>query len=265
MLGFYKLSFGLLPDSVTQAKNQLAEESIKYGELDLSSINLVDFPDDQYYREITDKNQIIIHHTVSGDGVMGDINWWKMTKDRISTHVIIGRDGKIYQCYSSKYWGHHIGIQKKYLMNYGFTDWKTRNVLLNKKSIGIEIDSWGGLVKYDEKFYPAKYDKITNTHIPNLDIKPIPKKNVITYEKGYRGFNYYEKYTNSQLKSLAELLKFWNKTYKIPLNYNSDMWDVSENALNGTSGVWSHTSFRADKSDAHPQKNLINLLRSLNK
>jgi hypothetical protein len=41
------------------------------------------------------------------------------------------------------------------------------------------------------------------------------------------------------------------------------MFDVSKEALSGESGIWSHTSFRSDKSDIHPQGELIKMLKSL--
>jgi len=56
---------------------------------------------------------------------------------------------------------------------------------------------------------------------------------------------------------------FWNEKYKIPLDYNPTMFDVSQEALSGKAGIWSHTSFRKDKSDIHPQPELIQMLKSL--
>lgn len=263
MYSNYRISCGLLPDTHKQANERLNSEIIDYGKLDLSSINIVDFPYEQYYRVLTDKNQISMHHTVSGPGVAGDIRWWEMTKDRVATHVIVGREGDIHQCFSSKYWGHHLGVKSSVFTSYGLSDPKKRNVILNKAAIGIEIDSWGGLVKHNEKYYPAKWDGSKN--IANLKAKPIAKKNVIEYKDGFRGFKYFERYTAKQIKALAQLLKYWGNVYDIPLDYNSGMWDVSIDALSGKSGVWGHTSYRSDKSDIHPQPNLIKMLKSLTK
>ena len=43
------------------------------------------------------------------------------------------------------------------------------------------------------------------------------------------------------------------------------MWDISRKALAGVAGIWSHTSFRPekDKQDAHPQPELITMLKGL--
>ena len=91
--------------------------------LDLSKINKVEFPREQYYAAAHTKKQIYIHHTVSGVGAAGDINWWKSTASRVATCVIIDREGIIHQCFSSKHWAHHLGIKgsvfkKEGLINY---------------------------------------------------------------------------------------------------------------------------------------------------
>ena len=41
------------------------------------------------------------------------------------------------------------------------------------------------------------------------------------------------------------------------------MWDVSKDALLGTPGIYTHNSYRRDKTDISPQPNMINMLRSL--
>jgi hypothetical protein len=62
---------------------------------------------------------------------------------------------------------------------------------------------------------------------------------------------------------VRKLLIFWNERYGIPLDYNQDMWALSSKALSGQDGVWTHVSFREDKSDCHPQPELIEMLKSL--
>ena len=41
------------------------------------------------------------------------------------------------------------------------------------------------------------------------------------------------------------------------------MWEVSQDALCGKPGIYTHVSFRKDKSDCHPQKELIQMLKEL--
>jgi hypothetical protein len=58
-------------------------------------------------------------------------------------------------------------------------------------------------------------------------------------------------------------LAYWNEKFGIPLDYNADMWDVTNNALDGKPGIWTHNSYRTDKSDCHPQPELIKMLQTL--
>jgi N-acetyl-anhydromuramyl-L-alanine amidase AmpD len=235
------------------------------GKLNLNEIIKVNFPDNQYYRETTPKKQIVLHHTVSGRGVEGDVNWWLQTPERIATHIIINYDGTIYQNYSSYFWGHHLGIKASYLKNKGFNDYNARNELLNKESIAVELDRWGGLIynKNTGKYHPPYFDQKLNQWLPR-NTNPINDNDVVILTKPYRGYRAFEKYTQEQIESLRKLLVYWGDRYNIPLNYNSAMWDVSIDALSGTPGIWSHSSYRHDKSDAFPQDELILMLNNLN-
>jgi len=235
--------------SLKTALKEKNSESLALKKLDLSEIISVDFPENQYIKEIADKKQIVIHHTVSGQGVDGDIAWWRQTVDRVGTAIIVGWDGKIYQCFSSKYWAYHLGLKT------------ASNKELNMGSIGIEIDAWGALIRTNRLWYPAKWDADLKQFVANTAVKPV--QNVQVYEQGFKGFYGYEKYTDAQIEAVRKLLVFWNEKYGIPLTYNEDMWALSSKALSGQAGVWTHVSFREDKSDCHPQPELIQMLKSL--
>lgn len=258
MISRSKISMGLINDGCTYAATQKDIEKKEVEKLDLKKIIQVDFPDEQYYRQQTTKYQIVLHHTVSGQGVNGDINWWLSSAARIATHMIVDWEGKIYQCYSSKYWGHHLGIKSNIIAKYGTSK---SNVSLNKESIGIEIDSWGGLIRHNRNWYPAKWDGDLKKNVPNLNVAPI--QNVQVYPEGFRGYYGFEKYTDEQLEAVRKLLVFWHERYGIPITYNPKIWDVSKDALNGVPGLWTHVSYRPDKSDCHPQPELISMLKSL--
>jgi hypothetical protein len=91
----------------------------------------------------------------------------------------------------------------------------------------------------------------------------IPTNEVIELEKPFRGSKYYQKYTNKQLKTVQILLNYLCETYNIPNTYNSDMWDYSRAAMNGSPGIWSHVSYRKDKTDCFPQIELIKTIQNL--
>lgn len=204
--------------------------------LDLNDedLQLVDW--DRYYREEFEKTQIVLHHTVSGPGIRGDLATWKKYKSNIATCMIIDRDGTINQLFSSKYWGYHLGAGKS---------------SLDKHSIGIEIDSWGQLKEINGKLFTVYGNEVD-----------VP---IAHYPLGFRGEQIFEAYTTEQIRAVGELLLFWNKRYNIPLTYREEMWDVSEKALKGEPGVWAHVSYRPtpQKFDAHPDPNLISMLRTI--
>ena len=227
--------------------------------LNLSKIKTYPFPEKKYFKEVHKKEQLLLHHTVSGPGKEGDIATWIKHKYNVGTCIIVARDGTPWQLFSSKYWAYHIGA--------GDHD-------QDRRSIGIEIDNWGGLKPGTGslKMYPHSHKYLryfwrnpvlTNTrkyyaHYGNAVDVPMEY-----YPEGYRGYNYFEKYTNAQIETVGELLLYWRDRYEIPLDYSNTMWDVSSRARAGSPGVWSHTSFRTDKSDVHPQPELIDMLKTI--
>lgn len=208
----------------------------------------------KYYKVKHPKKQIVLHHTVSGPGISGDLSTWENFNAHIATCVILGRNGNINRLFSSMYWGFHLGAG---------------NRKLDQQSIGIELDSWGPLIKGNGMAYNFPNGRVINTEQGAFYNVYGGRVNVpVTYyPEGFRGYNYYESYTYEQLFSVGKLLLLWHKLYGIPLNYNADMWDISQKALSGEPGVWSHTSYRkpADKQDCHPDPNLISLLKYLEK
>lgn len=224
--------------------------------LDVSKVEKEKFPKEKVYHIIKDKKQIVLHHTVSNPtSARGDIKWWNRNMQHVATCIIITADGVPHQLFSSKYWSHHLGIPSKFMKALGFSDYKTRNVKLNEESISIEIDNWGGLEKIKDGVY-------RNVYKMDLDI---PEEDIEYFPEGFRGYKYYQKYTDEQIKTVGELLLLWNKRYGIPLDYNEDMWDISKDAISGKPGVWSHVSYRShgDKQDCFPQPELKAMIRTI--
>ncbi len=216
----------------------------KLPKLDTSKIVQVRLKDTQYYQEEFPKKQIVIHHTVSNGNAKNVIAWWGKTPARIGVAFVIDREGIIHQCFSSKHWAHHLGIKG------------AKNKQLNQQSIGIELCAWGSLKRSDLKSgIDAQFTSSTGTIVPTNE--------VIELEKPFRGSKYYQKYTDKQLKTLQILLNYLCETYNIPNTYNSEMWDYSRSAINGSPGIFTHVSFRKDKSDCFPQEEFVKVLKGL--
>lgn len=224
----------------------------------LSKVVQYPYPEHKYFKEVHKKTQIVLHHTVSGPGIKGDLATWINNKYNVGTCIIIARDGTPYQLFSSKYWAYHLGAGDHNQ---------------DRRSIGIELDNWGWLkpggglkvFRYDHKVFQhfKTKPKLTSTEKFYTVYGNAVDVPVEYYPQGFRGHKYYEKYTNEQLQTVGELLLLWRDRYKIPLNYNPEMWDVSKEAKWGKPGVWSHTSFRPapQKTDVHPQPELIQMLK----
>ena len=220
------------------------EDKIKF----FDRIEYLGFPLDQFYSEMQDKFQLVFHFTVSGKGAKGDINWWLQDSSRIATCAIIDWRGIFNQLFSTSYWGWHIGAG---------------NINLEKYSIGIEIDSWGPLMEKDGFWYPVKKNSWTGKYQPNIKLKPIPSTDICFFKEPWRGFIAYEKFTKEQIETCRLFCLYCNEKFKIPLDYKEEMWDVSESALRGEPGIWTHASYIDYKTDCMPQPEFIEMLKSL--
>lgn len=221
--------------------------------LDLAKIEVVPFPDNKFFHEDYEKTQIVLHHTISGDGVDGDISTWEHGQYNVAVAIIIDRAGTPWQLFSSRFWAYHIGAN---------------NHNLDRHSIGIELDSWGALVAGDgtsKQFgNPPKIVQTISGKYYAYYGNPVAVP-LQYYPDGFRGYNYYEKYSQSQLQTLGELILYWKLKYNIPLQYNPSMWSVSQDALGGKPGIWTHCSYLPApvKTDCHPDPSLVELLKTL--
>lgn len=223
--------------------------------LDVTKIKQVPLSESQYLKEEATKTQIVLHHTAGNSSGVGTIKMWNTDdRGRIATCVCISGkgqskdtfDGEICQAFSSKYWAYHLGIKGDVFKANGVP---AKN--LDKTSIGIEICSWGPLEKRGDKFY-------------NYVDREVPADQVTELATPYKGHKYYHRYTDAQIESVKNLLLYWRDTYAIDLTYNEkDMWSVSKRALSGENGVYTHNSYRKDKTDIHPCPRMISMLKSL--
>lgn len=223
--------------------------------LDVSKIKQVPMKESQFIKEVTEKKQIVLHHTAGNSSGVGTIKMWDADdRGRIATCVTISGkgqskdtyDGEICQAFSSKYWGYHLGLKPDVFRAKG-VPYKA----LDKHAIGIEICSWGPLDKVNGKFY-------------NYVDREVPTDQVTELDTPYKGYKFYHRYTDAQIESVKNLLMYWRDTYGIDLTYREeDMWTVSTRALKGEGGVYTHNSYRKDKSDIHPCPRMIAMLKSL--
>lgn len=222
--------------------------------LDLTKIKQLPLKETEYFKDVNDKKQIVLHHTAGNSSGVNVVNSWNNDKrGRIATFCVISgagssntKDGEIVQAFSSKYWAYHLGIKSEVFLSKGL-----KHQILDKTSIGIEVCNWGPLEEINGKFY-------------NYVDGEVNAADVCTLDEPYKGFKHWHAYTDAQIESLIQLLKYLSETYNIPLKYSYDeFFKVSTTALKGLPGLYTHNSYRKDKTDVYPSPKLILALKGL--
>lgn len=224
------------------------------GELDLKKIKQVPLSSGQYIDKEVKKVQIVLHHTAGNSSAPATIKMWNADdRGRIATCIVISGkgvskdtyDGEICQAFGSKKWGYHLGLKQNIFRSKGVA-YKS----IDPIAIGIEICNWGPLDKVGDKYY-------------NYVDREVSVDQVCVLSAPYKGHLYYHAYTDAQIESVRQLLVYWSKIHGIDLTYNEDIWGISVRALKGENGVFTHNSYRKDKSDVSPQPKLIAMLKAL--
>lgn len=213
--------------------------------LDIQEIKQVRLKDNQYFAEASPKTQIYLHHTAGNGNAEGVARYWNGNDSRIATAFIIGENGTIVQCFSSKHWAWHLGIDQEDFARNGA---KYSN--LNKLSVGIEVCNWGYLKKKGDKFYNYAGGLVNPSYVTEL-------------ETPYKGYKYWYKYSDAQIESLRQLVVYLCDTYDIPKEYRSEIWAIDKEAFKGSKGIFTHNSVRKDKSDMYPDPRVIKMLQNL--
>lgn len=222
--------------------------------------------DDDYYKDIIKKDIIWLHHSEGGSRPDWTISGWekeylkdvsgKLTYDskgnviplKVGKAYVIGRkssttddaswDGKILRAFDDRYYAYHLGINTA-----NYKD-------LNSRSIAIEICNYGHLtIGKDGRFY-------------NYVNKPINEKEVIKLDKPFRGYEYFERYTDAQIENLRKLMIYLINKHNIKIEgkiYNEKWFEYNAKV----SGIKSHSNIRLDKYDIFPQKEMIQMLNSI--
>ena len=212
-----------------------------------------------YYPQETKKTQLYLHHTAgnpAGDksGASSTIRGtWAVYGAPIGTHYIIQGSGFTEYVFDEKYWSNHLGVDA-----------------LHPKSLSVEIAAYGFVTLNGKGQYINDYNSVVPTNqvtaAVNKYLKPAP----------YRGYKFFQKYTDAQITALENLIVKWKTAHPgIIWEYDFDEMfppskdetvtgvgrTLSANALAGVPGVYSHCSVRTDKVDIFPQANLISMLK----
>lgn len=203
-------------------------------------------PDSQYIKTVTPKTQIFLHFTAGGPSAKNVIGGWNADETKVSTAFVVDRNtGEVFECFDPKFWSFHLGINNT-------------NGRLDKASIGIEICSYGPLKKTDGKYYAWPKDWKTE----------IKETSVYKLDKTFRGYDYFEALTDTQIANVEKLLRVLVKKNNIKVQpaFDTNWFEFNQNVIDKTlPGIWTHTTVRKDKSDLYPDKRIIDMLNRIAK
>jgi N-acetylmuramoyl-L-alanine amidase len=162
---------------------------------------------------------IIIHFT-AGRGAESSVSWFKDPKAKASAHLVIGRDGKIYQLvdFNKKAW--HAGTSQ----------WADQTGF-NNLSIGIELDNPGRLTKVGDKYFSWFKKEYSGD---NVVAAPHKHEDTVSY--------WYE-YTEQQIAACLDACKAIMEKYNIQDILGHD--DIAPYRKNDPGPLFPMESFRA--------------------
>lgn len=135
-------------------KKKAKEFAIRYKEAPVKGqLEKIGSPDKEWIASINfgvrKPNYVMIHHTAQ-DSLAQTVKTFHSARAGVSSHYVIGRDGKIVQMVNDLYRGHHAGAGR----------WGN-DTDLNSSSIGIELDNNGTTDPWSDKQIQALIQLLT--------------------------------------------------------------------------------------------------------
>lgn len=209
----------------------------------------------EFYKDIHLKDKIILTNTETSGSIteaQGKIAWLRnKTQMRYNYTFLIGGkgnenmnwDGIIARSFDDRYWAQHTKVSNRQIENN-----------INATSISIALCNYG----------PLAIDSYSN--IVNLHGQIVEDDEVFDLGRTWNGFRYFHKYTNRQLDSMVDLLKYLMEKYKINRmrkGYSQHWWfEYNQHANISKSGIWNMANFSPGLG-LTPQPELISAMNSL--
>jgi len=185
-----------------------------------------------YYPEKPIKDQIVLHYTMGY--LKGDIAALTRHDNHVSVPFVIGRNGTIYNLFSSGSWSYHLGRGSV-----------GGNKVRSQKTIGIELSNIGPLKKQGDSL---------STSYSSTDIYCDMAQTAYYQQAAFRDFDYYATFTEAQYNSLIVLLDYLTRKFNIERTFLSepDRFNTSDSVVE-FGGIVSHVNYRATgKTDIGP-------------
>lgn len=190
-----------------------------------------------YYAVVHPKQRIVLHFTAGH--IRSDLAALTRDNYHVSVPFVIGRNGMIYQLFSSKYWSGHIG---KGLGNEG-----TGNAQ-DKCTIGIELSNYGYLTERDgnlETYYSRQKDAAGREGPADVYCALSEQDAYYKTVQPFRQQHFFAAYTDQQMESLIILLRYLTAQYNIPRDFlpEPQRYQVIQEVLS-FKGIVSHINYR---------------------
>ena len=205
-----------------------------YNSLYKHILNVEDINFTNYNRQSITKTAIVLHHSASPDNAKNMFSIWQNDNwGAVATSIGIERSGKIVRGFDESFWG-----------------WHTAGSQFDASFVACEVMNWGWLTEREGKFYNYTGNEVSKEQVEEVN---------------FRGIKYFHKYSKEQIKSLKYWILLNALRFDIPLQYNhKDLWELCHDAqMNRRMGIFTHNSFRLDKSDISPQMEMVEMLKSL--
>jgi N-acetyl-anhydromuramyl-L-alanine amidase AmpD len=159
-------------------------------------------PSNNYIPIVSTKKQIVIGNTFNKD-MLHYTGWLHRYNGNYkkTAHFTITKDGKIYNHFDSKYFSHFFKDNK-----------------LNEKSIIILLENEGYLIKKNKKLEFINW------------VGSIYNESDKIFEKKWRGYNYWDSYSEKQMESLSELVLMLCERFNLPVtivNHNTKIEQIN--------------------------------------
>jgi hypothetical protein len=195
--------------------------------------NSLRLPAEEFFPAPQTKSGICLHHTVGGTA-SSSIHHWKSDNSHVGTAYMIGRDGTIFEIFDPKNWAFEFGLR-------GWPD--AERFAFERRFIGIEIASEGGLIENDGKLYC--FGTVSNRTWFSRD-------RAFDFGSSFRGFRYFAEYTDEQIASVIELVNHLCERFVIQRKVPAEFLKFYGRELKDFEGVIGHTHVRPDKTDPIP-------------
>lgn len=209
----------------------------------------------KYYYAVSHPKERIVLHFTAGQ-LRSDLSALTRDNYHVSVAFLIGRDGTVYQLFSSKYWSGHLGK--------GIGNTHTGNAQ-DKCTIAIEISNYGYLTEHNgnlETYYSRQADTQGNIGPADVYCSIDDMQAYLKTDEPFRGQSYYAAYTNEQMESLVILLRYLTAQYNIPRAFLPEpkRYQATEDVLQ-FNGIVSHINYRpTGKWDIGPAFNWKRLI-----